>query len=65
VRDTILESLVNDSNAGVRTQALNLLSSVRADSSVRSVLQSLAQNDKNVYIRSQAARMVAQTPEID
>ncbi len=65
VRDTVLEALVNDSNAGVRTQALNMLSPVRADSSVRSVLQSLAQNDKNPYIRSQARTMVAQMPEID
>jgi hypothetical protein len=65
VRDTVLEALVNDSNAGVRTQALNMLSPVRADSSVRSVLQSLAQNDKNQYIRSQARTMVAQMPEID
>ena len=65
VRDTVLEALVNDSNAGVRTQALNMLSPVRADSSVRGVLQSLAQNDKNPYIRSQARTMVAQMPEID
>ena len=65
VRDAVLEALLNDSNAGVRTQALNLLGPVRADSSVRSVLQRLAQDDKNQYIRSQARSVLAQLPEID
>jgi hypothetical protein len=65
VRDAVLEALMNDSNAGVRTQAVQSLRPVRADSSVRSVLESLAQNDKNLYIRSQARTMLAQLPEID
>jgi hypothetical protein len=65
VRDTLLEALMNDSNAGVRTRALKLLEPVRADSSVRAVLQRLAENDKNVYIRSQASTLMAQLPEID
>jgi HEAT repeats/Putative zinc-finger len=65
VRDTMLEALLNDSNSGVRTQALNALEPVRADSSVRSVLQRLAQGDKNQYIRSQARTALAQLPEID
>ena len=38
---------------------------VRADSSVRVVLQKLAENDQNLYIRSQARNMLAQTAEID
>jgi hypothetical protein len=65
VRDTILEALINDSNSGVRTQALQLLRPVTADSSVRNVMQQLSQNDKNPYIRSQARNMLAQLPEID
>ncbi|HUK24953.1 MAG TPA: HEAT repeat domain-containing protein [Terriglobales bacterium] len=65
VRDAMLEALLNDSNSGVRTQALNALEAVRADSSVRSVLQRLAQGDKNEYIRSQARTELAQLPEID
>ena len=65
VRDTLLEALVNDSNAGVRTRALQLLEPVRVDSSVRAVLTRLAQDDKNVYIRSQARTLLAQLPEID
>jgi anti-sigma factor RsiW len=65
VRDSILEALMSDSNPGVRTQALHLIEPVRADSSVRIVLQKLAKTDHNTYIRSQARTMVAQLPEID
>jgi hypothetical protein len=65
VRDALLEALMNDGNPGVRTQALQSLRPVRADSSVRVVLQSLAENDKNQYIRSQARTMVAQLGEMD
>src|SRR6059036_1168900 len=65
VRDAVLESLVNDSNAGLRIQALHLLEPVSADSSVRVVLQKLAQNDQSPYIRTQARGVLAQLPEID
>jgi hypothetical protein len=65
VRDALLEALVRDSNPGVRTEALRLLEPVRADSSVRSVLQKLAESDQNQYIRSQARIMLAQLPEFD
>ena len=65
VRDAVLEALVNDSNPGVRTEALHLLEPVRADSSVRAVLQKLAEADQNQYIRSQARTALAQLPEID
>jgi anti-sigma factor RsiW len=65
VRDAVLEALVNDSNPGVRTEALRLLEPVRADSSVRVVLQKLAEGDQNQYIRSQARTALAQLPEID
>jgi hypothetical protein len=65
VRDSVLEALMQDSNPGVRIQALHLLDPVRADSSVRVVLQKLAESDQNPYIRSQARLKVAQLPEID
>jgi HEAT repeats/Putative zinc-finger len=65
VRDAVLEALMSDSNPGVRTEALHLLESVRADSSVRAVLRSLAENDSNQYIKSQARTMLAQLPEFD
>jgi hypothetical protein len=65
VRDAILAALVNDSNQGVRTEALRLLGPVKADSSVRSIMQHLADADQNQYIRSQARTVIAQLPEID
>lgn len=65
VRDAVLQALVSDSNPGVRAQALHLLESCKADSSVRQVLQRLAENDQNQYIRSQARTVLAQLPEID
>ena len=66
VRDAVLESLMSDTNPGIRTEALDLLKPVRGDSSVRIVLQHLAQKkDENRYIRSQAQSMVAQLPEMN
>lgn len=65
VRDAVLEALMNDSNPGARAEALHLLDSVKADSSVRVVLQRLADKDPNQYIRSQARTMLAQVNEID
>jgi hypothetical protein len=65
VRDAVLQALLNDSNPGVRTQALHLLEPVKADSSVRAILQKLADSDQNQYIRSQARTELAQLPEID
>lgn len=65
VRDAMLESLMADTNPGVRIEALHLLEPVRADSSVRIVLQRLAAKDENRYIRSQARSMIAQLPEMN
>src|SRR6266576_3988450 len=61
VRDAVLEALVNDSNPGLRAQALRMLEPVRADSSVRVVLEKLAEKDPNQYIQSQARNVLAQT----
>ncbi|HEX7893129.1 MAG TPA: HEAT repeat domain-containing protein, partial [Terriglobales bacterium] len=65
VRDAVLETVMSDANPGIRIEALHLLEPVRADSSVRIVLQRLAQKDDNRYIRSQARTMVAQMPEMN
>jgi hypothetical protein len=65
VRDAVLESLMADSNPGVRIEALRLLMPVRADSSVRIVLQRLAAKDENRYIRSQARTLLSQLPEMN
>src|SRR5437868_13388081 len=65
VRDVVLQALMSDSNQGVRNQAIHLLEPCKADSSVRSVFQRLAENDQNQYIRSQARTVLAQLPAID
>lgn len=65
VRDALLEALLNDSNPGVRTDALHLLEPVRADSSVRAVLQRLAQDDHSDYIKNQARTILAELPQFD
>ena len=65
VRDAVLEALMSDTNPGIRIEALRMLNPVRADSSVRIVLQRLAQKDENRFIRSQARSMVAQMPEMN
>ena len=65
VRDAILEALQKDSNPGVRTEAIHLLQPVRADSTVRAVLQQLAEKEQNDYIRRQSRRVLATLPEID
>ena len=65
VRNALLGALMNDSNPGVRTEALHLLEPVRADSSVRAVLQELATKDQNQYIRSQARNTLAEVPDLD
>jgi hypothetical protein len=56
---------LNDSNPGVRTQAIHLLEPVRADTSVREALQRLASQDKSKYIRSQSRSVLAGLAEID
>jgi hypothetical protein len=65
VRDAVLRALVNDSNQGVRIEALRLIEPVKADGSVRGVLMALAGKDQSQYIKSQARTMLAQLPEID
>ena len=65
VRDAILEDLLQDSNPGARAEALHLLEPVRADGSVRVVLEKLAKDDQSPYIRSQARIMLSQLPEFD
>jgi hypothetical protein len=65
VRDAVTEVLLYDANEGVRTEALRLLQPVKADGSVRAVLQHLAQKDANAFIRRESARMLASVANID
>ena len=63
VRDAVLEALMGDANAGVRSKAITLLQPVRGDSSVRTVLQKLAQDDKSTYIRIESQRVLNTSPQ--
>ena len=65
VRDAILQALQNDTNPGVRAEAISFLQPVRADGAVRVVLQKLAADERSDFIREQAGRMLASLPEID
>jgi hypothetical protein len=52
VRDAVLEALMHDDDANVRTTALNLLQPVESDSSVRQVLRTVSTQDESPYIRT-------------
>lgn len=52
VRDAVLEALLHDGSAQVRTAAIGLLEPVQADSSVRQVLRTVSTSDDNPYIRT-------------
>jgi hypothetical protein len=52
VRDAVLEALMHDSDAEVRTTAIGMLEPVQADSSVREVLRTVSTQDENPYIRT-------------
>jgi hypothetical protein len=57
VRDAVLETLLNDPDARVRTAAISMLEPVEADTSVRQVLSTVASSDQNSHIRN-ASRVV-------
>jgi hypothetical protein len=52
VRDAVLDALLYDKNAGVREQAISMLTPVEADSSVRQVLRTVSSQDANPAIRN-------------
>lgn len=64
VRDAVVEALLHDSNPGVRQEAISLLDPVKADTSVREALRELLRDD-NAFIRGQAQRYIASTPNLD
>jgi hypothetical protein len=63
VRNAVLEALMNDGNPGVRTEAIQLLKPVRADGSVRQVIEHLATQDENRSIRSMSRTILASMPQ--
>lgn len=64
VRDAILEALLKDPDPSVRSQAIALLTPVEADSSVRDVLQTVATQDENPYIRNVSRQYLEQVAQI-
>ncbi len=64
VRDAVLEALLNDSDPHIRTTAINILGPVEADTSVRTVLYSVANTDQNPQIRNVSRQVLSRVPEI-
>ena len=52
VRDAVLEAVMHDPDAKVREAAIDLLTPVQSDSSVREVLRTVSTQDTNPYIRT-------------
>lgn len=64
VRDAVLDALLNDSDPHIRTNAINILEPVEADTSVRQVLESVANTDRNPNIRLVSRQVLSQVGEI-
>lgn len=64
VRDAVLEALLNDTDARIRSAAISLLEPVEADTSVREVLQAAARTDRSAEIRLVSQKVLSQVPEI-
>jgi hypothetical protein len=64
VRDAVLEALMNDGDPRIRTAAINILSPVEADTSVRQVLFSVSNSDSNPQIRNVSRQVLNSVPEI-
>jgi hypothetical protein len=64
VRDAVLEALMHDHDATVRTQAIGLLTPVQSDSSVRQVMRTVSTTDENPYIRTVSMQALQGTADI-
>ncbi|MGD0628701.1 MAG: HEAT repeat domain-containing protein [Terracidiphilus sp.] len=64
VRDAALEALLNDSDPHIRTEAVNVLGPVEADTSVRQVLHTVANFDQNPHLRTVSKEVLSRVPEI-
>jgi hypothetical protein len=63
VRDAILEAMLHDPDATVRTEAIGIIEPVEADAAVRDVLQTLSQ-DQNPTIRTVSRQYLEQVSQI-
>ena len=64
VRDAVLEALLNDSDPRIRSTAIGILEPVEADTSVRQVLYSVSNSDRNPQIRTVSRQVLNRVPEI-
>lgn len=64
VRDALLEALMNDPNAQIRAQAITMLTPVDADTSVRQVLSTVAEQDQDSHVRNASRLMLERVSEI-
>jgi anti-sigma factor RsiW len=64
VRNAVLEAILNDDDPRIRTEAINLLEPVEADTSVRQVLYSVSTSDDNPHIRNASRQVLSRVPEI-
>jgi hypothetical protein len=63
VRNSVLEALLNDSDPRIRTAAINILEPVEADTSVRQVLHTVANSDRNPQIRLVSRQVLSRVPQ--
>jgi hypothetical protein len=64
VRDAVLEALLNDTDPRIRTRTVDILEPVEADTSVRQVLHTVANSDRNPHIRTVSRQVLSRVPEI-
>jgi hypothetical protein len=63
VRDAVLEAVLNDNDPAIRTAAIGLLEPVESDSSVRQVLYSVSNTDRNPQIRNVSREVLSRVPQ--
>ncbi len=64
VRNAVLDTVMNDSDLGVRNEALRMLPQVQVDSSVRQVLHTVANRDGDPGLRTASQQILDSTPQI-
>jgi anti-sigma factor RsiW len=64
VRNAVLEALLNDNDPRIRTESINILEPVEADTSVRQVLYNVSTSDDNPQIRNVSRQVLSRVPEI-
>jgi hypothetical protein len=60
----VLNAVLHDECPGVRTQAIQMLTPLESDGSVRDVLHTVANDDHNPYIRNVSQEALATAPEM-